>query len=280
MGKPAALDVAGNIEAGDLVAVGIEGVAVFVRLQAAADDEQQRAFKLVGIVWAILQRPQAACDLTEIIVRALFRKLVVARNGLKGSFLGLLVVGVHFGDQLLQRVGLDGAPVSHRGFQLIGALVVAIGLVVLWTVVGTGIILNIAGTAVSSGHVRELFGPVAVEDLPGFAALLQLDLVFDLLAGQVLVHEAFAVHVEIQKARISHHADACEIRAATHVVDHRRVVLLHLGTCPHAEFDAVAGVGFLAFYVHIDEETHDAVFNDIGAEVFDHGVILGIVVRR
>ena len=68
MGKAAALDVAGNIEAGDLVAVGIEGVAVFVRLQAAADDEQQRAFKLVGIVWAILQRPHAAGNLAEVVV--------------------------------------------------------------------------------------------------------------------------------------------------------------------------------------------------------------------
>lgn len=68
VGKAAALYVAGDIEAGDLVAVGIEGVAVFVGFKATADDEQQRALKLIGILGTVLQRPHAAGNLAEVVV--------------------------------------------------------------------------------------------------------------------------------------------------------------------------------------------------------------------
>ena len=61
------------------------------------------------------------------------------------------------------------------------------------------------------------------------------------------------------------------------MVDHRGVVLLHLGSGPHAELDAVARVGHLAFHVDVGEETHDPVFDDIGAEMFYHCVVLRIV---
>ena len=71
-----------------------------------------------------------------------------------------------------------------------------------------------AGTAVGCGHIGQLLRPVGVEDLPALAVLLQLNLVFQLLAGQVLVHEALAVEVEVQEACIAHNAYAGEVGAA------------------------------------------------------------------
>ena len=127
------------------------------------------------------------------------------------------------------------------------------------------------------GHIGQLLRPVGVEDLPALAVLLQLDLVFQLLAGQVLVHEALAVEVEVQEACIAHDAYAGEVGAAAHVVDHWGVALLHLSTGPHTQLDAVALVGEVALHVHIGEQALDVVLNDLGAEVLEHLGVLGVV---
>ena len=127
------------------------------------------------------------------------------------------------------------------------------------------------------GHVGQLLGPVGVEDLPALAVLLQLDLVFQLLAGQVLVHEALAVQIQIQEACVAHDAHTGQVGTAAHMVDHGCVALLHLSACPHAQLDAVALIGEAALHVHIGEQALDVVLNDFGAEMLQHLGVLGVI---
>ena len=93
------------------------------------------------------------------------------------------------------------------------------------------------------GHVDDLLGPLAVEDLPGLHARLgklgvlgdrlARVLVGDVLAGHVLVHEALALHVELQ--------EAVHAQGAAHVVRHRRVgAQLHPTAGPDAHELAAA----------------------------------------
>ena len=55
-GKAVALHVACHIQAGDDIAVGIEGVTVLIAFQTADAHQQQRGGELVGVEGAVLQR--------------------------------------------------------------------------------------------------------------------------------------------------------------------------------------------------------------------------------
>ena len=93
------------------------------------------------------------------------------------------------------------------------------------------------------GHVDDLLGPLAVEDLPRLhAGLRQLGVLRDglarvlggdVLAGHVLVHEALALHVQLQ--------EAVDAKRSAHVVGHRRVgAQLHPAAGPDAHELAAA----------------------------------------
>ena len=276
-GKTVALNIARHIQAGDDIAVCVVGVAVLVAFQTADAHQQQSRGELVGVEGAVLDRPQAGCRLMEVLIVAILCQLVVTLDGFQSSLLGSGIVRVHLGHQLFQRVCLQGAAVGHSGLQLIGALVVAVGRVVLGAVCLAGVVLVVAGTAVGSGHVRQLLGPVGVKDLPALAVLLQLDLVFQLLTGQVFVHEALAVQVQIQETSVAHDTHTGQIGTAAHVMDHGCVALLHLCAGPHAQLDAVALIGEVALHVHIGEQTLDVVLDDLGAEVLQHLGVLGVI---
>ena len=128
-------------------------------------------------------------------------------------------------------------------------------------------------------EVLELLGPGAVEELVGLALRLQLDLVLKLLTRHVLVHEALAVQVQPQKAVIADDAAAVGAGAAAHVVDHRRMPLLHRRAGPHAHLVAVADVGVVALRVQVQRQDLVAVLDARGGEVLHH-VLVGQVVAR
>ena len=110
-------------------------------------------------------------------------------------------------------------------------------------------------------EVGHLLAPCTVEELEAHATGLVLDLVLELLAGHVLVHEALAVAVELEEARAAH--------AAAHVVDHGGVGAgLEHGAREHTHALAVAGVGHAALGGRGREERHDAV--GLGRVVVEH----------
>ena len=131
----------------------------------------------------------------------------------------------------------------------------------------------------SGREVLELLGPGAVEELVGRALRLQLHLVLKLLTGHVLVHEALAVQVEPQKAVVTDDAAAVGAGAAAHVVDHRRMPLLHRRACPHAHLVAIADVGVVALCVQVKRQDLVAVLDARGGEVLHH-ILVGQVVAR
>ena len=116
-GKAVALHVACHIQAGDHVAVGVEGVAVLVALEASDADQQQSSGELVGVEGAVLQRPHAGCGLVEVLVVAVLGQLVVALDGLQSGLLGSGVIRVDLCYQLFQRVGLDSPAIGHGGLK-------------------------------------------------------------------------------------------------------------------------------------------------------------------
>ena len=80
---------------------------------------------------------------------------------------------------------------------------------------------------------------------------LKLDLVFDLLAGQVLVHEAFAGEVEIEVAVDAHYATPVGSCSAAHVMHARAVVVLDACARPSGHLVSVANVCGVAFDVFL-----------------------------
>ena len=104
------------------------------------------------------------------------------------------------------------------------------------------------------GHVGHLFAPLGVVQLEGGALGLQLDLVFQLLAGDALVHETVAALVDLQEGGHAH--------AAAHVVGHRCVEILHLCADPCAHAQAVAGLHGLALHVNA-QHTHGTHVGDL-----------------
>ena len=73
-GKAVALHVACHIQAGDDIAVGIEGVTVLIAFQTADAHQQQRGGELVGVEGAVLQRPHTGCRLVEVLIVAVFTR--------------------------------------------------------------------------------------------------------------------------------------------------------------------------------------------------------------
>ena len=75
------MDVAGDVQAGDDIAVGVEGVAVLVALEASDADQQQSSGELVGVEGAVLQGEQALGALEEVGVLFGVAHLVVPVDG-------------------------------------------------------------------------------------------------------------------------------------------------------------------------------------------------------
>ena len=101
-------------------------------------------------------------------------------------------------------------------------------------------------------EVRDLVLPTAVEELPRGAAGLGFDLILQLLARNVFVHEARAIAVELQEASAAH--------AGTHVVNHGGVgPLFQYSASKHAHTLAVSRVGHAAVGRGGREQGHDAV---------------------
>ena len=126
-------------------------------------------------------------------------------------------------------------------------------------------------------EVLELLGPVIVKELVGLALGLQLDLVFHLLAGDVLVHEALTAQVEEQIAVVADNAAAIGASATAHVVDHRGMPLLDGSTCPSTHLVTVADVGVGAGAVHVQRENLVAVFYASGGKVLHHVLVCQVV---
>ena len=122
-------------------------------------------------------------------------------------------------------------------------------------------------------HIGDLLAPLGVVQLEGSALRLQLDLVFQLLAGDALVHKALAALVELQEGGNAH--------AAAHVVGHRCVVILHLCTDPCAHAQAVAGLHGVALHVYAQHthgtHVHDLLLHHLGGKVLHDLLIAGVV---
>ena len=279
MSKAAALHIARHIQAGNHIAVCIEGVAVFIRFQTTANYQQKCAFKLVCIVWRSLHREHTARNFAKVIIGMFSGKVIIAADGSQRRFLGCFIIRVHLLNQFCKRIRHDSTTVCHSSIQLILALVVSVRSVVGRALFLTGVILYIAGTAVYCRHIWQLILPVTVENLPALLILQKLNLVFNLLSGKIFIHESLAVHVKVQETSNTHNADACKIRTAAHVVNHRCMIHLDFCACPHTELNTVAHICHLTLHIHIGEEAHDAFFNHVRTEMFDHCLILRIVTR-
>ena len=84
-GKAVALDVAGDVQAGDDIAVGVEGVAVLVALEASDADQQQSSGELVGVEGAVLDCPHTGSGLVEVLIVTGLGQLVVALDGVQSG---------------------------------------------------------------------------------------------------------------------------------------------------------------------------------------------------
>ena len=76
----------------------------------------------------------------EVLIVTGLGQLVVALDGVQSGLLGGSIVRVDLCHQLFQRVGLHSTAIGHSSFQLIGALVVAVGGVVLGAFVLAGVV--------------------------------------------------------------------------------------------------------------------------------------------
>ena len=267
----AALHVAADIQARNLVAGRIlggagEGVAVLIGLQAADAHEHRGRAPGAGVERAVLQREHAAGVLAEVGVIALAAELVVALHA-RARVLQRLAGVAQLREELVEGIRLEVVGVGLRG----NLRVLAVGEV------GVALVLvlrdDVAQAAVVGRHVGDLLRPLAVVDLEGGLIRLQLDLVFQLLARDGLVHEALAVLVELQERRHAH--------AAAHVMGHRGVEILHLRADPRAHAQAVAGGAGLALHVHAHHaqraQVRDLLLHDFRREVL-HDALVGAVV--
>ena len=215
----AALDVAADVQAGDDIPLGAcgvalgEGVAVLVALQAAHADQHGGRAPLAGVVGGIFQGKHPGSRFAEVVVRAGMAELVVPLDGSQ-SGLQRFALKAALGQQLFQGIGLE----------LIGlGLGADLGVLTVGEV-GVGLVLilgdDVAQAAVVGRHVGDLLAPVGVVDLEGGALGLELDLVFQLLAGDALVHEPLAPLVQLEEGGHAH--------AAAHVVGHGCMEILNL----------------------------------------------------
>ncbi len=204
-------------------------MSVLVGFQPAEVGERQGAAAFGRVEGAVLKREKALRALAEVSVFAGLAQLVVALDGSLGGG------GVHTLDlreQLVERVGLQAAPFVD------GLLDIGIGAHVDAQagrgVVRQGVFAVDAGDAMRGGEELELLGPRRIEELVSLALRLQFDLVLELLAGDIFVHEALAVEVEPEVAIVADDAAAVGSGAAAHVMDHRGMPLLDRGTVVRA----------------------------------------------
>ena len=134
-GKAVALDVAGDVQAGDDIAVGVEGVAVLVALEASDADQQQSSGELVGVEGAVFDCPHTGSGLVEVLIVTGLGQLVVALDGVQSGLLGGSIVRVDLCHQLFQRVGLHSTAIGHsmKNKELLKMLSLEKGLVYFTT---------------------------------------------------------------------------------------------------------------------------------------------------
>ena len=97
---------------GDDIAVGVEGVAVLVALEASDADQQQSSGELVGVEGAVLDCPHTGSGFVEVLIVTGLCQLVVALDGVQSGLLGGSIVRVDLCHQLFQRVGLHSAAIG------------------------------------------------------------------------------------------------------------------------------------------------------------------------
>ena len=265
---------AGRVQAGNELAVGVIHVAVLVGLQAAQIAQGEGASALGGVEGAVLQGEQALGALEEVGVLAGAGQLVVALDGGLG---GLDVHALDHAEQFVDGVGLKAAALFHGRIDIGGGTHVdaQAGSGVL----GQRLVAIDAGHAVGGGEVRQLLGPGGVEELVGLALRLQLHLVLQLLAGQVLVHEALAAQVQPEIAVVADDTAAVGAGTAAHVVDHRGVPLLDGGTGPGSHLVALTDIGVVAFVIKVDAQDVDAVFHAFRRVELHHVLVAQVIAR-
>ncbi len=185
-------------------ALGVQRLELLVHFQAAHEHEHAGAAEGVGVEGRLAHGEQATGILAEVGIVAGGAQLVVAVDGGHDSLNGQVALR----GQVLDGVGHDKALGSlHHG---LGGVAQAEagkhGGVGVHLIVGD----EVVHIAVAVGHLVDLVGPLGVEDLPGAQVLGAAqgvgahgharELVGDVLPGDVLVHEALAVDVELQVA--------------------------------------------------------------------------------
>ena len=260
--------VAGDVEAGHGVLVGVEGAALRVAVDAADDHEHARVAEGHGVAGRVLHGEQARGHLAEVYVPAVVRQLVVALDsGVEGIEGHADLLG-----ELLQGVGRDDAAGVDLALE-VGVARVPGGEVVDGVLVPVLILRRdvVRHAAEALRHVLQLLLPLAVEDLVGDAALLALDLVLQLLGAGVLVGEALAILVDHEEG-----VDADGV--GSQAVRHGGVgAVLHGRARPQGHLVAVAGVHHVAVAVEAAEEL--AVAQRLRGVVGEHLTVAGDVAR-
>ena len=201
-------------------------------------------------------------------------QLVVPFNGRLG---GLHIHAFQLGQQLLDGIGLEAGACGYRLFDRLGSTY-AEGRpgIVLRELIRTEAEVHIA---MARREAAALLRPFGIEELVRGALGLHLDLVLDLLAGRILVHEALAFEIQIQVSVDSHDALAGDVGASAHVVNHGSMMTLHPRACPSAHAMPIAAIGVIAFGISVDPHGGHTVLDRLRCKGLQHRGIGGIVAR-
>ena len=247
VGKEAAGHIAGDVQAGHGLVVGVQRLALFVDGDALLGG-QQRSAQPTAVERRFADGAQAVGRLAEVGVLLGVVQLVVALDGSQEVFL-VLAGEAQLVGQLLDGVDAEEAACSfgflHLGQHIVGAAVAGLGR---------------AADGVEPLHVLI---PVVVVDLGVDTARLMGCGVDDVVVGAALVGKAQAVAVHLQEglgagviladgageslaaegAFAFHIAGVLSRRHHAAVEQHGRGLLVQVGARPDGGADAVAAVG-------------------------------------